>query len=214
MGTERNNSAVQSQSPRAPVNRVDNDLLLDAVRARVLSVGVRRTTLTDVARQAGVSRMTLYRRFPDVRSLVAALMTREFGGLIERAAIAGAQAGTARERLVTGALSAAHLISSNAVLLSMLDRDPDLLLPYLLQRMGTAQRLAEASLAALLDAGHEDGSIRLADTAVQARVLLFTVQTFAFSLRAASSDVDPEALLVELAAQLDAGLRPAVVENT
>ena len=33
--------------------------------------GVRRTTLTDVARRAGVSRMTIYRRWPDVRTLVA-----------------------------------------------------------------------------------------------------------------------------------------------
>ncbi|CAM5511644.1 hypothetical protein SHIRM173S_11244 [Streptomyces hirsutus] len=36
--------------------------MLDAVRDCVLAVGVRRTTLTDVARRAGVCRMTLYRR--------------------------------------------------------------------------------------------------------------------------------------------------------
>ncbi|MGH3625344.1 MAG: TetR/AcrR family transcriptional regulator [Sciscionella sp.] len=209
MGTERNHSAVQSQPLRNPVNRVDDDRLLDAVRARVLSVGVRRTTLTDVARHARVSRMTLYRRFPDVRSLVAALMTREFGGLLEQAAVDGAAAGSARERLVAGALSAARRLSANSVLRSMLDRDPELLLPYLLERVGTAQRFAEAFLTELVDAGHADGSIRLTDTTVQVRVLLFTVQTFAFSLRAASSDVDSEALLVELEAQLDGGLRPA-----
>ena len=47
-----------------------DDALLDAVRACVMAVGVRRTTLTDVARRAGVSRMTLYRRFPDVEALL------------------------------------------------------------------------------------------------------------------------------------------------
>ncbi len=59
-------------------NASDSDPVLDAVRDCVLAVGVRRTTLTDVARRAGVSRMTLYRRWPDVRTLVGDLMTREW----------------------------------------------------------------------------------------------------------------------------------------
>jgi len=44
--------------------------ILTATRDTVLAVGVRRTTLTDVARRAGVSRMTLYRLVPDVTTLV------------------------------------------------------------------------------------------------------------------------------------------------
>src|SRR5919109_3205356 len=66
---------------------VDEDgRLLDAARACVLAVGVRRTTLTDVARRAGVSRMTLYRRFPDLEGVLSAMMTREFGRLVAVAA--------------------------------------------------------------------------------------------------------------------------------
>ena len=63
---------------------VEDDRLLDAARECVLAVGVRRTTVTDVARRAGVSRMTLYRRYPDLEAVLAALMTREFGRLIGR----------------------------------------------------------------------------------------------------------------------------------
>src|SRR3954454_21434720 len=66
-------------------NDSDGDAMLDAVRDCVLAVGVRRTTLTDVARRAGVSRMTLYRRWPDVRSLVGDLMTREWVDVAMRA---------------------------------------------------------------------------------------------------------------------------------
>ncbi|MBX6766478.1 MAG: TetR/AcrR family transcriptional regulator, partial [Actinomadura rubrobrunea] len=55
-----------------------DDAVLDAARDCVLAVGVRRTTLTDIARRAGVSRMTLYRRWPDVRTIVGDLMTREW----------------------------------------------------------------------------------------------------------------------------------------
>src|SRR5439155_16686451 len=48
--------------------RNTDESVLEAARACVLAVGVRRTTLTDVARRAGLSRMTLYRRYPDVNA--------------------------------------------------------------------------------------------------------------------------------------------------
>ena len=59
-------------------SRRDDDILLDAARECVLRVGLRRTTLTDVASQAGVSRMTMYRRWPDMKSLVGDLMTQGY----------------------------------------------------------------------------------------------------------------------------------------
>ena len=58
-------------------NKPGDAAVLDAALECVLAVGVRRTTLTDVARRAGLSRMTLYRRWPDLDTLVADLMTRE-----------------------------------------------------------------------------------------------------------------------------------------
>ena len=63
--------------------------MLEAARACVLAVGVRRTTFSDVARRAGVSRMTLYRRFPDLETLLSTLMTCEFGRVVEEARAAG-----------------------------------------------------------------------------------------------------------------------------
>src|SRR5689334_25069792 len=79
------------------------DPLLDAARACVLAVGVRRTTLTDVARRAGVSRMTLYRRWPDVRSLVGDLMTREWIEAATRA-MPGPEPGTDTRTLIVNGL--------------------------------------------------------------------------------------------------------------
>src|SRR3954470_19928566 len=58
------------------------DGYLDAARATILAVGWRRTTLTDVAKRAGVSRMTIYRRWPDMQALLADLLVREWGGLL------------------------------------------------------------------------------------------------------------------------------------
>ena len=190
--------------------RVPEDAILDAARAAVLAVGVRRTTLTDVARRAGVSRMTLYRRFPDVRTLVAALMTREFGALLA-AATRGAQpdpAAHARARLVAGAVDAVRLLSADPLLARVLELDAELLLPYLVRRLGSTQKLAELFLREQLVAGHRDGSVRVADPAVQARMVFLTVQAVVLSLRPATSDLTEAALLGELAHHLDAALRP------
>jgi AcrR family transcriptional regulator len=195
-------------SGRSAANRVDDDRLLDAVRSCVLAVGVRRTTLTDVAKRAGVSRMTLYRRFPDVGSLVTALMAREFGGLLTSSVAESSAGDSARAMLVSGTLGAIRHLSENPVMNALLDRDPDLLLPYVMERIGRAQTLAEQYITEFIVSGHADGSIRRAQSATQARVVLLIAQTFVFSLRPASSDVDSAELLAELGHQLDGALAP------
>src|SRR3954447_8818797 len=93
-------SALADTRNRQTATRVADDVLLDAARSCVLAVGVRRTTLAEIARTAHVSRMTVYRRFPDVRSVLAALMTREFSGLLQRSSSQGMEAETGRDRLV------------------------------------------------------------------------------------------------------------------
>ena len=182
-----------------------DDLLLDATRESVLSVGVRRTTLTDIAKRAGTSRMTVYRRFPGVTSLVAALLTREFGSLLARIE---PTEGHARQRLVDGAVLAAKLLIADPLLRSVLDRDAELLLPYLVQRIGATQRLAEKFVTEQLTAGHADGSIRPAPVAAQGRLLFLTVQAFVISHRPAAEDVADDDLFTELAASLEHSLRP------
>src|SRR3954454_8555198 len=115
--------------------RNDDDPVLDAARACVLAVGVRRTTMTDVARRAGVSRMTLYRRFPDLDGVLSALMTREFGRLVADAATR-AEGGTTRERLVATVVHGSRALAEDPLFERLLDVDPELLLPYVTQRLG------------------------------------------------------------------------------
>ncbi|GAA0217344.1 TetR/AcrR family transcriptional regulator [Saccharothrix mutabilis subsp. mutabilis] len=183
--------------------RHSDDALLDAARDCVVEVGVRRTTLTDIAKRAGVSRMTLYRRFPDVRTLVRALMTREFTALLARVEDPG---GTARERLVGRAIAGIRLLAADPLMRRVLDLDAELMLPYLVQRLGSTQRLIEAFLLGEVEAGHADGSIRPGDPRAQARLVLLTTQSMVLSVRPATTDLDFDALLAELAAFLNAAL--------
>jgi AcrR family transcriptional regulator len=193
---------------RVPTSRVPDDVLLDAARTCVLTTGVRRTTLTDIARTAGVSRMTLYRRFPDVRSVLAALMTREFGALLRRVTAEIDTALPARRRLVELGTAAVRALTTDPLLRTVLDKDAELLLPYITERLGSTQLLAEDVVDGLVRAGHADGSVRRGKSEVQARALLLTVQSFILSWRPATENVPDEALLSELRHLLDRSLIP------
>src|SRR3954466_11566263 len=108
--------------------------LLAAARETVLAVGVRRTTLADVVLRAGVSRMTVYRAFPDVASLVSALMSEEFAALLDGVTEEPSQLSTGRGRLGTAVVRVAQEIPNNPVFRRVTDVDPELLLPYVVQR--------------------------------------------------------------------------------
>ncbi len=174
----------------------------------MLAVGLRRATLAEIARTAKVSRMTLYRRFPDVSSVLSALMTREFSALLHRASTEGANAPTARQRLVRSAVAAVRLLNGDDLMRTIIDVDTELLMPYIVERLGGTQRVGEEVIRTHLEAGRADGSIRESDLAAQARAVLLVVQSFVLSLRAATRDVEPKALLAEMAHHLDAALRP------
>jgi AcrR family transcriptional regulator len=182
----------------------EDDRLLDAARACVLAVGVRRTTVTDVARRAGVSRMTLYRRFPDLEGVLAALMTREFGRLVAQAA-ERAEGATARERVVAMVVHGARSLANDPLFMRLLDVDPELLLPYVTRRLGGMQRIAVAAGAEALAAG--DGSVR---TDVSPEVLSAAIELIARGFVLASHGelepgLDPWA---ELGRAIDGYLRP------
>lgn len=189
-------------------NRVADDLLLDAAMECVLAVGVRRTTLSDIARTAGVSRMTLYRRFPDVRGMLSSLITREFGKILTDAGEAAKDEPSARHQLVVASVHTIRALASNPLMHAVIERDAELLLPYIMERVGTSQRMTEDYLRVQLAAGQADGSIRTADPAVQARTIFLLLQPYVFTIRPSTSDLDLEDLLTELARLLDAALRP------
>ncbi|WP_073945885.1 TetR/AcrR family transcriptional regulator [Streptomyces kebangsaanensis] len=192
--------------------RPDSDPVLDAVRDCVLAVGVRRTTLTDVARRAGVSRMTLYRRWPDVRSLVGDLMTREWIDVAGRARPERRPGAVARTLLVDGLVAGVREFRAHPLFRKIVDVDPELLLPYVLDRRGASQEALLGLLAEDLREGHADGSVRAGHTERQARSLLLIVQSFALSLRTMTDEEDPdldeEALLAELRTILERTLTP------
>jgi AcrR family transcriptional regulator len=182
--------------------------ILDAARECVLAVGVRRTTAADIARRAGVSRMTLYRRFPDAESVIHALMTAQFGGLLQAASREAEALATGRERIVAATVRTLELLDADPVLRRILDVDPELLLPYVVQRLGGFQRGAIVHLAAALKAGMADGSVRLGDPERLAAAIESAVRGHVLAAGAEDRALDAAAGREELGRMVDRYLAP------
>lgn len=185
--------------------------MLDAARACVLAVGVRRTTLTDVARRAGISRMTIYRRWPDVQSLVGDLMTREWLAVVSPT-VPREDGRPVRPRLVASLLDGTRSLREHPLFRKIIEVDPELLLPYLLERRGASQEAMLSVLERAVRAGHRDGTVRPDAPTRQARTLLLIAQTFTMSAHTMTDDVDPAlseaAFHEELRQILERYLRP------
>jgi AcrR family transcriptional regulator len=185
----------------------EDDRLLNAARECVLAVGVRRTTMTDVARRAGVSRMTVYRRHPDGAALLRALMAREFTGVLEQAEEETAWLGTGRERLVASAIRGVDLLAINPVFVRILQLDGERLLPYFTGTPGRFQRLAHDVLLERIEHCQEEGSVRQGEP----ELLAATVEVALRGMVLSGPALEPEAraaALRELARMLDGYLRP------
>lgn len=183
--------------------------VLDAAAACILDVGLRRTTLADVARRAGVSRMTVYRQWGDLAAIVSALLTRELVAAIEAAAARAAHRPTARERLVEAAVEVTRAVGSHPLYRRVLDLDPELLLPLVVDRLGSTQQVAVELVCEQLRAGRRDGSVRAGLPARRlAVIVVLTLQAHVFSVRVAEAERVAPTVPGELRALLHGWLAP------
>jgi AcrR family transcriptional regulator len=186
----RHTANDQLEQPDQPDPRERLESYLDAARACILDVGWRRTTLTEVARRAGVSRMTIYRAWPDMGSVLGDLMTREWVGIAAATqAVGGAgPAGTTPEAIATAALSTVRALRDNELFVRIVELDPDLMLPYLLHRRGRSQEALVEILAAGIAAGQAAGTVRAGDPVLMARSLVLAGHGFVFSALTMTDD--------------------------
>jgi AcrR family transcriptional regulator len=191
-----------------------NTAILQAAADEVAAVGLRRTSLTDVARRAGVSRMTVYREYGDAPTLWRSLLTAEIGEVVAQAdETAIATAANGRERLVTAVVEAVARLAEHPLVTRVLELDPELILPFVVDRLGSGQQLAAERIREMLADGIADGSIGDRDVAAGAHLMLLLAQSLVFSARVPARDADPAALIAELGRMLDGYLAPAPKES-
>jgi AcrR family transcriptional regulator len=127
---------------------VQADRVLDGALACVARVGLGKTTLDDVAREAGCARATVYRCFPGKQALFLALLQREIAALGGRVVEAAAPAADLTDAIVAVILVGADTFSSHSALGFMLEHEPEIVTPQLSFERGSAVLRAAAALAA------------------------------------------------------------------
>lgn len=202
----RHNDATATPQSRA----VTDDPVLRACFECVLDFGVTRVTIADIARRAGVSRMTVYRRYADLPSLLSTVLREELSHALATTEVALPASLDARARAGMAVVGVTRAVESHPLMRRVLEIDPEALLPLIVSRLGSTQRLAREHLAATLSAGMADrggdGSIRAADPDLLALTLVVTAQSFVFSGRVVEA-TDPRAF-DELRVLVDAYLSP------
>jgi AcrR family transcriptional regulator len=107
------------------------DRILDATLTCVARFGIGKTTLEDVAREAGCARATVYRYFGGKRRLLQAAVERQGDRLVAELDEAAAEAGTLEEALVAMGTLAARTLTESAPLQFVLAHEPEAILPAL-----------------------------------------------------------------------------------
>jgi AcrR family transcriptional regulator len=133
------------------VNPEVRERLLQATYACVARWGLAKTTIEDAAREAGVSRATVYRYFPGGRDeLIGAVVGWEFAHFFRRLYEEVSDVDTLEEVMERGLMFARKAILEHEVLQRILVTEPDILLPRLTTEADQVHTLVAAFLAPYL----------------------------------------------------------------
>lgn len=133
-----------------PEPDIYRDKILDAAAATFAEHGLRRTSLADIAKAAGCSDRTVYRRFGDRDALITALVMREWLQLTKNVDKRLAHIDDPAEKLVQAFVVFARTLRAHEVLQRLLVTDPDTVLPLLTTHAGPTLELATPWIASYI----------------------------------------------------------------
>lgn len=145
--------------------------LLDAAFDAAATFGLARLTVEDVARQAGLSRQSVYRYFGSKDELIGVLVLREVDRLLEGVREANARHTELEAAMRASALFCLRTLRDHPLLDRLLASEPDTLLPHLTTQAGPVIARARQVLEDMAGArvgGRSKLVHRTADVAVRA----------------------------------------------
>ena len=160
---------------------VDDDdskqAILDCARELYIEYGLRRTTMEDVAKRAGIGRATLYRRFSDKEQLFQAVIMRD-----SQRDLAQIQATISRQKtfldgLIEAFVLAVGLLHNNPLLSRLLMTEPDNVLPSLTTGFAPLMAYCRTFMASQIIRGQEAGQLNDLPADVTAEMILRVIHS-------------------------------------
>ena len=153
------------------------DLLVAAAR-RFVAVGIRKTTMEDIAREARAGKATLYRHFANKDAVIDALLAREAARLDHQLRVAAAGADDAASRIEAAFVAGVRFFVEHPVLTKGRDEEPGLLLPRITSNGGPVVERALELFTELIGSGVEAGELRLVDPRAAAEVVVRLILSY------------------------------------
>jgi AcrR family transcriptional regulator len=152
--------------------------ILDAARDQFAHFGVRRSSIDDIAKRAGLSRNTVFRRLGSKEELVKAVVLRELRDLIGEIDEVARQDGTPAERLAQAFANTALRARSNPLMVAMLHHRPDEVLAFTALDGGVVLTVAVDYVAGVIqaDQARDDVSAQV-DAVGVAELVVRTLQS-------------------------------------
>jgi AcrR family transcriptional regulator len=133
--------------------------LLESARDLFRRVGVQRATMEDVARAAGYSRVTVYRRFASKDALVEQVIAWEFRSYLGRFLDDIKQARTVEDRVVTGFVTSLRAMRENSLIGGLLSAESGSVLASMVGEHGRTLATVRAFLAGQLRREQQAGNV-------------------------------------------------------
>ncbi|SIN86332.1 TetR/AcrR family transcriptional regulator [Agromyces cerinus] len=178
--------------------------MLDAAVELIAARGVGGVTVAEVARNAGVSRPTVYRRWASADEIVRAALLRATVSLIEQFP----EPARSRSDLVRDVMRFSELFRTDPLYGRLLEREPEVFTRYTLQRIGQSQRVILQWLSTAIELAQQGGSVRAGAPGDLAVMLLLIAQSAILSHNTVSALIDEPHWSSELWHALDGHLRP------
>ncbi|MFC4913199.1 TetR/AcrR family transcriptional regulator [Actinomadura gamaensis] len=197
----------ESLLERAYTDAVEGVDDTDETRARILRaahdqfcrMGIQRSTMEDVARRAGVSRITVYRRFATKDALVEQVVRQEFRRYFDRFLIDIREARTAADRVVLGFTSALRAIRGNPLIGGLMETEPDLLVPSMVNDGGRTVATVRRFVAGQLRQEQRAGNVPDEVDADLVAEMMVRVSASFLAIPSELVDLDDEEQLASLA---------------
>jgi AcrR family transcriptional regulator len=188
------------------VERVDeaddtSSRILDAAYDQFCRMGIQRSTMEDVAKRAGVSRITVYRRFATKDALVEHVVRREFRRYFDQFLVDIEQAETAEDRVVLGFVSSLRAIRRNPLIGGLINDEPDLLMPSMIGEGGQTLATVRQFVAGQLRREQRAGTVsKTLNTDLVAELMVRVSASF-LAVPSQVVDLDDEEQLAAVARQ-------------